>query len=179
MKAAEEAAFRDYVQVRMERLRRAAFVDCRDWHTADDLVGATLVKLYQHWQRAQRADNLDAYVYGILAHAWLDEKRRPWRRETSVREFPDRPQPSPAERDPGLLSMLADLPPRRRACLVLRFYCDLSVEETASILGISPGTVKSQTARGLASLRELAAKSNAARTNAARTSEEENARSAG
>ncbi len=173
MKAAEEAAFRDYVQVRMERLRRTAFVYCRDWHTADDLVGTTLVKLYQHWQRAQRADNLDAYVYGILAHAWLDEKRRPWRRETSVREFPDRPQPAPDERDPGVLAMLADLPPRRRACIILRF-CDLSVDETAAILGISPGTVKSQTARGLASLRELSAE-----TNAARMSEEQNARSAG
>jgi RNA polymerase sigma-70 factor (sigma-E family) len=153
VKAAEEAAFRDYVSARMERLRRTAFLYCRDWHTADDLVGTTLVKLYQHWHRAQRADNPDAYVHGMLAHAWLDERRRPWRRERSVPELPELRQPDNPAGDGDLLALLADLPPRRRACLVLRFYCDLSVEQTAEILGISPGTVKSQTARGIEALR--------------------------
>lgn len=153
MKAHEEAAFRQYVGGRMERLRRTAFLYCRDWHTADDLVATTLVKLYQHWHRAQRAENLDAYVYGMLAHAWLDEKRRPWRREQAVPVVPDRAHPYAEDGDGDLLALLASLPPRRRACLVLRFYCDLSVEQTAEVLGISPGTVKSQTARGLDMLR--------------------------
>jgi RNA polymerase sigma-70 factor (sigma-E family) len=153
VKAAEEAAFRDYVGARMERLRRAAFLFCRDWHTADDLVGTTLVKLYQYWHRAQRAGNLDAYVHGILAHAWLDERRRPWRRERSVPDLPERAQPATPAGDEDLLALLADLPPRRRACVVLRFYCDLSVDQTAEILDISPGTVKSQTARGIEALR--------------------------
>jgi RNA polymerase sigma-70 factor (sigma-E family) len=152
VKVAEEAAFRDYVSVRMERLRRTAFLYCRDWHTADDLVGTTLVKLYQHWHRAQRAGNLDAYVHGILAHVWLDERRRPWRREQAVPDLPELPQ-SATPADDVLLVLLADLPPRRRACVVLRYYCDLSVEQTAEILGISPGTVKSQTARGIEALR--------------------------
>lgn len=156
MRAAEGAAFREYVAARMERLRRTAFLYCRDWHTADDLVSTTLVKLYQSWQRAQAANSLDAYVYGILAHAWLDEKRRPWRREHAVPDVPDRPSPGPADADADLLALLASLPPGRRACLVLRFYCDLSVEQTAEILGISPGTVKSQTARGLDTLRACA-----------------------
>jgi RNA polymerase sigma-70 factor (sigma-E family) len=153
MRAAEEAAFREYVAVRMERLRRTAFLYCRNWHTADDLVSTTLAKLYQYWQRAQRADSLDAYVYGILAHAWLDERRRPWRREHAVPDLPDRALPGSAGGDVDMLALLASLPPGRRACLVLRFYCDLSVEQTAEILGISPGTVKSQTARGLEMLR--------------------------
>jgi RNA polymerase sigma-70 factor (sigma-E family) len=153
MKAPEEVAFREYVAARMERLRRTAFLYCRDWHTADDLVSTALVKLYQHWPRAQGAGNLDAYVHGILAHAWLDEKRRPWRREQTVWELPDHAGPEHADGDPGLLTLLADLPPRRRACVVLRYYCDLSVEQTAEILGISPGTVKSQTARALDALR--------------------------
>jgi RNA polymerase sigma-70 factor (sigma-E family) len=153
MRAADEAAFRDYVAVRMERLRRTAFLYCRDWHTADDLVSTTLVKLYQHWQRAQRADNLDAYVYGILAHAWLDERRRPWRREQAVADLPERGVAGPTGDDPDLLALLARLPRGRRAVLVLRFYCDLSVEQTAEILGLSLGTVKSQTARGLEMLR--------------------------
>jgi RNA polymerase sigma-70 factor (sigma-E family) len=153
VKVAEEAAFRDYVRARTERLRRTAFLYCRDWHTADDLVGTTLVKLYQHWHRARRADNLDAYVHGILAHAWLDERRRPWRREQPVSQLPELTQPGTPAGDADLLALLADLPPRRRACVVLRFYCDLSVEQTAEILGISPGTVKSQTARGIEALR--------------------------
>jgi RNA polymerase sigma-70 factor (sigma-E family) len=153
VRAADEAVFRDYVSARMERLRRTAFLYCRDWHTADDLAGTTLVKLYQHWHRAQRAGNLDAYVHGILAHVWLDEQRRPWRREQSVPELPERPQLGVPVGDGDLLTLLADLPPRRRACVVLRFYCDLSVDQTAEILGISPGTVKSQTARAIEALR--------------------------
>jgi RNA polymerase sigma-70 factor (sigma-E family) len=153
VKAYEEAAFRQYVEARMERLRRTAFLYCRDWHTADDLVSTALVKLYEHWHRAQRADNLDAYVHGILAHVWLDEKRRPWRRERVLSEIPDQVQPGPMPSEAGVFALLAELPPRRRACVVLRFYCDLSVEQTAEILGISPGTVKSQTARALEALR--------------------------
>ena len=153
MRAAEEAAFREYVAARMERLRRTAFLYCRDWHTADDLVSTTLVKLYQYWHRAQQAANLDAYVHGILAHAWLDERRRPWRRELAVPDLPDRVQPAPPDIDADMLALLARLPRGRRACVVLRFYCDLSVDQTAEILGITPGAVKSQTARGLDSLR--------------------------
>jgi RNA polymerase sigma-70 factor (sigma-E family) len=152
VRAAEEAEFREYVAVRMDRLRRTAFLYCRDWHTADDLVGTTLEKLFHSWQRAKRADSLDAYVYGILSHAWLDERRRPWRRERAVADVPDRVLPANGG-DTDVLNLLASLPSGRRACLVLRFYCDLSVEQTAEILGIAPGTVKSQTARGLEMLR--------------------------
>jgi RNA polymerase sigma-70 factor (sigma-E family) len=158
VKAADESAFRDYVATRMERLRRTAFLYSRDWHTADDLVSTTLVKLYQHWQRAQQANSLDAYVYGILAHAWLDERRRPWRRELVTADPLERdsPDPGPVRADVDVLALLATLPRGRRACLVLRFYCDLSVDQTAEVLGISPGTVKSQTARGLEMLRDPA-----------------------
>jgi RNA polymerase sigma-70 factor (sigma-E family) len=152
----DEAAYREYVSARLERLRRTAYLYCRDWHTADDLVGVTIGKLYDHWRRAQRADNLDAYVHGILAHAWLDERRRPWRREQTVAELPEYPVPGNAAHGGDVLKLLASLPARRRACVVLRFYCDLSVEQTATVLGISAGTVKSQTARGLETLRALA-----------------------
>src|SRR5690348_16251073 len=113
MRAAEEAAFREYVAARMERLRRTAFLYCRDWHTADDLVSTTLTKLYQHWRRAQQAGSLDANVHGILAHAWLDERRRPLRRERAVAELPDRGLAEPAGDDPDVLALLASLPPGR------------------------------------------------------------------
>lgn len=155
MKAADEADYRDFVVVRMERLRRAAYLLSHDWHTADDLVSTALHKLYLHWGRARQTDNIDAYLQRMLVNSWIDVKRRPWsRREESTDALPERAEPlEPPGDESGLLALLRALPKRRRAVLVLRFYCDRSVEETAEILGISEGTVKSQTARGLDSLR--------------------------
>jgi RNA polymerase sigma-70 factor (sigma-E family) len=153
---AEEAGYRDYVAARMEVLRRTAYLLCRDWHTSDDLVSITLGKLYRHWRRIGGAEYLDAYVRRILVRTWLDERGRPWRREEPTEEVPEVAvsQLAPVLERDGLLHLLATLPPRRRAAVVLRFYCDLSVEETAEILGCSTGTVKSQTARGLEALRD-------------------------
>ncbi|MEV0136704.1 sigma-70 family RNA polymerase sigma factor [Dactylosporangium sp. NPDC050688] len=157
MKRADENAYRDYVRARLEPLRRSAFLLCRDWDAVDDVVAVTIGKVYRHWDRAQRADNLDAYVHGILTHTWLDERRRLWRRrEDPVEHLPEAATHDAEPGDGHLLALLATLPPRRRACVVLRFYCDLSVSQTADILGVSEGTVKSQTARALATLRLLA-----------------------
>ncbi|MFJ8578965.1 SigE family RNA polymerase sigma factor [Micromonospora sp. NPDC093277] len=163
MNRADEDEYRQFVVARLEALRRTAYLLCRDWHTADDLVSITIGKLYRHWRRVRAAENVDAYVRGMLTNAWLDEQRRPWRREWATDEVPDHadivlPEPSLADRE-MLLDLLGQLPPRRRAVLVLRFYCDLSVEETADTLGISSGTVKSQAARGLETLRLLMAPS--------------------
>ncbi|SNT44179.1 RNA polymerase sigma-70 factor, sigma-E family [Asanoa hainanensis] len=159
MTASDEDAFRDYVGARMPGWRRTAYLMCRDWHLADDLVGTVLGKLYGRWRRRSEINDVDAYVNGMLARAVIDETRRPWRREHPVDEFP--PDGAVDAADAGsvdrltLDSYLARLGPRRRAVLVLRFYCDLSVEETADVLGVSLGTVKSQTARGLETLRAL------------------------
>nr|BFE64407.1 SigE family RNA polymerase sigma factor [Dactylosporangium thailandense] len=149
-----EQSYREYVAGNLERLRRTAFLLCGDWHTADDLVSTVLAKLYRHWRRAARFEHLDAYVRRMLMRAWLDERRRPWRRETATEVLPDVSAPGPdADRRLAVLSLLGSLPPRRRAVLVLRYFCDLSVEETAEALGCTEGTVKSQTARALESLR--------------------------
>lgn len=161
MKRSEETAYREYVTSRMDLLRRVAYLLCRDWHTADDLVAITIGKLYRHWSRVALSAGVDAYVRRILLRTWLDEKRRPWRR----REEPAELLPELAadarfrivDRD-QLVGLLDGLPPRRRAAVVLRFYCDLSIDETAEILDCTAGTVKSQTARGLATLREAAAR---------------------
>jgi RNA polymerase sigma-70 factor (sigma-E family) len=151
----DEAAYREYVTMRMDILRRTAYLLCHDWHTADDLVGTTLAKLYDKWPRAQQADNVDAYVRAMLVNVWLDERRRPWRREVSTERLPDVADvaPPPPGENADLLALVRALPPKRRAVLVLRFYLDHSVEETAEMMGISTGTVKSQTARGLETLR--------------------------
>ena len=157
MRRAEEQVYRDFVMSRLESLRRTAYLLCRDAHLADDLVSITLTKLYRSWRRAVAADNLDAYVRGMLTKSWLSERRRPWRRESSVEFLPDVGVADTAPPDRAqLLRLLANLPPRQRAVVVLRFYCDLSVAQTAETLGITEGAVKSQSARGLAALRLVA-----------------------
>ncbi|MFC4998669.1 SigE family RNA polymerase sigma factor [Dactylosporangium cerinum] len=149
-----EQAYRDYVAGNLDRLRRTAYLLCGDWHLADDLTSTVLVKLLRHWKRAAAMEHRDAYVRRMLMSAWLDERRRPWRRESSTDQLPDRTAAAAdADRRLDVLSLLAGLPPRRRAVLVLRYFCDLSVEETAQALGCSEGTVKSQAARALESLR--------------------------
>jgi RNA polymerase sigma-70 factor (sigma-E family) len=149
-----EQAYRDYVAGNLDRLRRTAYLLCGDWHLADDLTSTVLIKLLRHWKRATVMEHRDAYVRRMLMSAWLDERRRPWRRESSTDRLPDRPAATAdADQRLDVLSLLAGLPPRRRAVLVLRYFCDLSVEETAQALGCSEGTVKSQGARALESLR--------------------------
>ncbi|GAA2396802.1 RNA polymerase sigma24 factor [Catellatospora methionotrophica] len=157
MRREDEPEYREYVAARMESLRRTAFLLCHDWHAADDLVSTVLLKLYRSWSRARGADNVDAYVRGMLTNAWLDERRRPWRREWPQAEPPEAQAPpvEPGDRS-GIGRLLRSLGPRQRAVVVLRYYCDLSVEQTAHLLGISEGTVKSQSARGLETLRGLA-----------------------
>ncbi|WP_433388742.1 sigma-70 family RNA polymerase sigma factor [Micromonospora sp. KLBMP9576] len=140
----------------MDRWRRSAYLLCQNWHTADDVVSAAIAKLYRHWRQVAWAENRDAYAQRVLTRCWLDERRRPWySREQSRAAVPDLAAAVPetvTDRD-GLAALLRSLAPKQRAVVVLRFYLDYSVEETAQLLGISTGTVKSQSARGLATLR--------------------------
>jgi RNA polymerase sigma-70 factor (sigma-E family) len=150
--------FTEYAQARLSWLRGLAFALCQDWHRADDLVQEALTRWYAHWGRARSADNPDAYVRAILVREYLRERSSPWaRRVLLTREPPDSPGPAVSEDaaggDPSLGQELARLPSGQRTVLVLRFYCDLSVDQAARVLRCSPGTVKSQTAKGLAALR--------------------------
>lgn len=153
----DERAYREYVTPRIEGWRRTAYLLCHDWHTADDLVSVALDRLFRRWRRAKEMADLDAYTRRILLNAWLDERRRPWRREFIREHLPDAPAPAaaPPPDEHGLLTLLRTLPAHQRAVLVLRFFCDLSVEETAETLGVPTGTVKSQTSRGLEALRSV------------------------
>jgi RNA polymerase sigma-70 factor (sigma-E family) len=147
--------FTQYVTARLGTLRRLAFLLCQDWHHADDLVQATITRLYVHWARASALEHTDAYARTILVREFLGEQRSGWARRVSLHAVPpDRPG-AVADTDAVLdvRAALAAIPPRQRATLVLRFYCDLSVEQTAELLGCSAGTVKSQTAKGIAALR--------------------------
>jgi RNA polymerase sigma-70 factor (sigma-E family) len=129
---------------------------CGDWHQADDLVQTALTKLYVAWKRVRNDEQPDAYTRRILTRCFLDERRRPWRRESPVDELFDVAGPSRSAEDVmDLRAALVRLPVRQRATVVLRFWADASVAETADALGCTEGTVKSQTARALATLRTL------------------------
>ena len=159
MKARDEAEFTEFAAITVRRLRRTAYLMCGDWHRAEDAAQDALVKVYRRWSRIERKDNLNGYAHRCVVTAVLDQSRKPWRRERLV-ETDEQVAPwsdGAGTVDDRLLVVqaLGALPPSQRACVVLRHYADLSLEQTADILGIGTGGVKSQTSRGLARLREL------------------------
>jgi DNA-directed RNA polymerase specialized sigma24 family protein len=92
MRSDGEAEYVDYMTVRLPVLRRAAYLLlCGDGHRADDLVQATAMALYRHWERARAADNTDAYVHRVLVRKFLAERRLRWAR---VRLMSEPPEPS-------------------------------------------------------------------------------------
>lgn len=153
-----EREYVEYVQARMPWLRRLAYRLCGQWSAADDLVQECLVALYRHWRKAAAADSLDAYVRAMLVHAYLAERERSWTRR--VRPVAELAAPSTtplagAEHRIDLLAALTRLSRGQRAVLVLRYWEDLDVAQTAAALGCSTGTVKSQTSYAIAALRRL------------------------
>jgi len=148
----------EYVSARLPALHRAAYLLCGDPHRADDLVQATFVSLFVHWRRARRAENLDAYVHRILVRRYLDEQRRGWARVRLMWTVPEpdrRTDTAPNGDRDLVMSALRQLPKGQRTVLVLRFFSDLSVDDTAAAMGCSAGNVKSQTARGLEAMRRV------------------------
>ncbi|MGQ0845379.1 MAG: SigE family RNA polymerase sigma factor [Sporichthyaceae bacterium] len=135
------------------RLRRTAYLMCGDWQRAEDVVQTALVKLYAHWERVDRQQGAWSYARRTVVNTAIDESRRPWRREVATEFLPDSGVGAPAGFDDALLDGLTALPPRQRAVVVLRYVEDLEVETVAQMLDISTGTVKSQAARGLDTLR--------------------------
>jgi RNA polymerase sigma-70 factor (sigma-E family) len=154
------AAFRDYVAADRSRLVRAArLLTAGDEHWAEDLVQTALTRLYVAWPRVSKAHGPGAYARKVLVNAFIDDTRRPWRRrETSAAEPPDAAAAEPAVGDllvdGTVLLALAELPPRQRAVVVLRFLLDLDVQATSRALDCSEGTVKSQTSHALTKLRD-------------------------
>jgi RNA polymerase sigma-70 factor (sigma-E family) len=152
-----DRAFAEYFAARSGAMRATAYLLCGDWHRAEDLVQTAFTKLYVHWHRVARHEALDPYVRKVLTRAFIDDGRRGWWRRERPGDLPVERAvlPAPAEDRLVLLQALAAVPPRQRAVLVLRYWEDLSVEATAAALNCSTGTVKSQAARGLETLRSL------------------------
>ena len=157
MSHSRDAEYTEYVTARLSSLRRLAAVLCDDWQRADDLVQGTLIKLYVHWGRVRAADHADAYARAVLVREFVHERRSTWVKRVRLSGTVTDSPAAVVDHDAGLdlRAAVAALPARQRATLVLRFYCDLNVDQCAEILGCSPGTVKSQTARALEAVRRM------------------------
>jgi RNA polymerase sigma-70 factor (sigma-E family) len=150
--------FTSFAVASLPDLRRTAYLMCGNWHHAEDAAQEALIRVYRSWRRIDRREGLLAYARRTTIRILIDQSRRPWRRERSI----DRPESNQAvdptaevdERE-AMVRALSSLSPGRRACVVLRYYHDLTVAETARALGCSEGTVKSQTSDALKALREL------------------------
>jgi RNA polymerase sigma-70 factor (sigma-E family) len=150
--------FTEFAVASLPDLRRTAYLMCGNWHHAEDAAQEALIRVYRSWRRVHRREGLLAYARRTTLRILIDQSRRPGRREKAT----DPPESHQAvdptaevdERE-AMVRALLSLSPGRRACVVLRYYHDLSVAETAQALGCSEGTVKSQTSDALKALRLL------------------------
>jgi RNA polymerase sigma-70 factor (sigma-E family) len=162
-RSSRDEEFSGFVRARrVDLLRSACLLTAGDTHQAEDLVQTALARLYVAWPRVQRSGTQFAYVWRIIVNAHIDEIRKGIRRrERNVPDVPDVLAPLPPDSfqlgldGSDVRAALAELPVGMRAALVLRYWLDLSVGQTAELLNCSEGTVKSQTAKGAARLRQL------------------------
>ncbi len=153
MTSASDLEFVAFVRDASPRLLRTAWFVCGDPVQAEELVQAALEKVYLRWRRIDRGA-ATAYARKVLLNQHIDTRRRR-SREVLTADVPDRPSAGSSNQDTAyLVRALAELAPRERQVVVLRYYSDASEQEVAAILGIGVGTVKSSASRGLAKLRE-------------------------
>jgi RNA polymerase sigma-70 factor (sigma-E family) len=147
--------FDEFVAVRGQALQRTAYLLTGDWALAEDLLQTALARAYPRWSRIER-DNPEAYVRKTLVNTWSSWWRRKWRGEAPTDRVPDSAGPdayADVDRRDAVRDALRRLPPRQRAVVVLRFHEDMTEAQVAGVLGVSVGTVKSQTSKALATLR--------------------------
>ena len=153
-------SFDDYVSARGADLLRTAWLLTGDHQRAEDLVQTALGKVWPHWSRITRdgSGSYDAYVRRVMMTTYIAWWRRRWNAEYPTASLPEHPA---TDRDldqrRDLLTALAALPTGQRAVIVLRYFEDLTEVQTAELLGCTVGTVKSQGARALATLRSCPA----------------------
>lgn len=144
-------AFDEFAHARMQHLLRFGHVLTGDPHAAADLVQDALERAMLAWPRVTRQGDPEGYVRRIMVNRNISIWRK-LRRERLVDEPPEQTS-VPEGRDLALWEQLRRLPPRQRAVLVLRYYEDLTEQQTADTLGCSVGTVKSQASKAIANLR--------------------------
>jgi RNA polymerase sigma-70 factor (ECF subfamily) len=152
-----EDEFHEFVTARSAALLRTAYLLAGDWATAEDLLQTALTKTYLAWKRLGHIEAVEPYARRVLVNTATSWWRRRWHGERPTEVLPERAAPDrldeQLDRD-ALWKHVKSLPVRQRAVLVLRFYEDMSEAQTAALLNISPGTVKSQTFRALGTLRQ-------------------------
>ena len=148
------AQFEEYVAARRQALLRTAFLLVGQHADAEDLVQLALIKAMPHWPRI--AHDPEAYVRTVLVRESVNRWRRRRWRELSTDAPPERPDETADLTDQtAVRDALMSLAPRQRAVVVLRYFDDLTESQTAQVLGIGVGTVKSQSRDALARLRVL------------------------
>lgn len=154
--------FEAYVRESQAKHKRLAFLLTGDLHSAEDLLQAAYAKLYPKWDKVRTYDAPDAYLRKVMLSLRTSLWRRHKNREWSVGELPELggalDHAGGVAQSQTLLKALGRLPERQRAAVVLRHWCDVSEAETAVIMDCSLGTVKSNTSKGLAHLREALGK---------------------
>ncbi|MFD9406234.1 SigE family RNA polymerase sigma factor [Streptomyces sp. NPDC059989] len=163
MRQGRRDGFRDFAAGRSAHLYRSAcLLASGDTHLAEDLVQETLGRMYLLWGRISRIDNPAAYAQTVLVRAFLTHQRRRSAGERPVGEFPESSATTASATGAGgadpalrltLLDALGQLAPKDRAVLVLRYWEDRSVEETADAMNVSPAAVRTRTSRALARMR--------------------------
>jgi len=159
MSEPRQGEFEQFVRARGPSLLRAACLLTGDLHLAEDLVQASLAQCYRSWSRLRDVGNAEAYARRTMYNLQVAWWRRRRIAESVTADLPDRPGGA----DPAVAAAIAlplraallRLTRRQRAVLVLRFFEDRTEAETAELLGVRVGTVKSQTAKALRRLREL------------------------
>ena len=151
----DQVSFERYVRERGRALARTGAFLLGDAQLGEDLAQEVLAALSLRWRRVCRADNVEAYVYRAMTNTATSWRRRRSWAEHPVERVPETVAVELTPYDDQLLSALRALPPRQRAVVVLRYYADRTEVQTAAALGCSVGTVKSQHAKAVATLRAL------------------------
>lgn len=153
MRPQQETEFVHFVEGVSPRLLTTAWMLTGEPATAEDLVQEALERVYVRWAKVA-AGNPTAYARKIMVNLHHEGWRKR-RREVLSHSPPEREAPVRRDGHVDLVRALQRLPERQRECVVLRHYADLSEQQVADTLGVSLGTVKSSTARGLQALRTL------------------------
>jgi RNA polymerase sigma-70 factor (sigma-E family) len=148
-----DRSFADFVSAEQAALLRLAVLLAGDRGHAEDLVQTALLSTYRHWDRVSRSGTPSAYVRRVLVNAHTSWRRRLSTTEQVVESVPDRAATPAQDGDEQLRTALRELPVRMRTAVVLRYFEDLSEQQTAALMGCSPSTVNTHTVRGLARLR--------------------------
>ena len=158
MRQSERDEFDAFVLGAWARLFRTAHALTGNRHDAEDVLQNAFAKAYSNWRRVRRADSPEAYVHRIVANetisAWRRRRRQVERTTDLVPESAGDGHADAVSSRTTMWAAIQDLPPRQRAIVVLRYYEDLSERDIAQVLGVSPGTVKSQASTALRNLRQ-------------------------